>query len=200
MCKRAKAAPVNGGQAEKWAVFPARLRGGRTILAGVLIAAAACGLAGGAARQPVEDKPAAAAVAISIPVIDWSPLMEARREAQDWAGVPLDEGCRAALQEACAAHGVPVCLALGLMEVESGFDPEADSGVSKGLMQLNKRYFPENLSPEENIRAGVAYLGELLARHADIQAALTCYNAGHDTGDRTYAQAVLAAAEKWGCG
>lgn len=115
--------------------------------------------------------------------------------------VPLSRELQTALWEACAANGVPLCLALGVMEVESAFRPEAVNGVCYGLMQLNERYFPANLSPADNIRAGVAYLGELLERYGgDTAKALTAYNAGHDTGSRTYANAVLAAAEKWGCG
>ena len=64
-------------------------------------------------------------------------------------------------------------------------------------MQLNPRYFPADLPPEENIRVGVEYLGQLLARYSTVEAALTAYNAGHDTGKRGYANAVLAAAERW---
>lgn len=111
--------------------------------------------------------------------------------------VPLDRELQAALREACAENEVPVPLALGLIEVESRFNPEADNGLCYGLCQLNKRYYPDDLSPEENLRAGVAHLGELLARYDDPAAALTAYNAGHDTGSRTYASAVLGAAERW---
>ena len=111
--------------------------------------------------------------------------------------VPLDQELQTALREACEENGVPVALALGLIETESRFDPAADNGLCYGLCQLNRRYYSDGLSPEENIRAGVAHLGELLVRHEDPAAALTAYNAGHDTGSRTYANAVLGAAEKW---
>lgn len=111
--------------------------------------------------------------------------------------VPLDRELQEVLGAACEEHGVPLHLALGLIEVESRFQPEADNGLCYGLMQLNKRYYPDGLSPAENIQAGVAYLGELLRRYEDTAAALTAYNAGHDTGSRTYASAVLAAAERW---
>jgi len=105
---------------------------------------------------------------------------------------------QSALQKACEAYQVPECLALGLMEVESRFQVEADNGQCYGLMQLNRDYFPSNLSPAENIWAGVEYLGRCLRRYkGDIPAALCAYNAGHDTGYRGYANAVLAAAERW---
>jgi len=113
------------------------------------------------------------------------------------ADVPLDRELQAVLREACEEHSVPIHLALGLIEVESRFDSDADNGLCYGLMQLNRRYYPDGLAPAENIRAGVAHLGKLLERYGDTAVALTAYNAGHDTGSRSYANAVLAAAEHW---
>ena len=158
---------------------------------------------GAAIRAAEVDKPPA--ITVTVPAIDMSFLAEALKECRRelfWGTVPLSPECRSALVEACEAHGVALCDALGVMEVESGFDPEAVSSEGcVGLMQLNTKYFPAGLSPEDNIRAGVAYLGALLERYeGDTQAALTAYNAGHDTGSRTYANAVLAASERWGAG
>lgn len=111
--------------------------------------------------------------------------------------IPLDRKLQETLREACEESGVSISLALGLIETESGFQPEADNGLCYGLCQLNRRYYPADLTPAENLQAGIAHLGELLERYGDSAAALTAYNAGHDTGSRTYAAAVLAAAEKW---
>ena len=45
---------------------------------------------------------------------------------------------------------------------------------------------------------GMDYLGyQLECYNGDLEAALTAYNAGHDTGARGYARAVLEAAENW---
>lgn len=127
--------------------------------------------------------------------------VEARREELYWEAVPLDEECQTALREACEAHGVPVSLALGVIETESGFGPNADNGLCYGYMGLNRNYYPPDLTPAENIRAGVAHLAGQIERYGgDIQAALRGYNKGWDDGDRRYAKAVLAASEKWGCG
>lgn len=113
--------------------------------------------------------------------------------------VPLSLELQLVLDEVCAETGVPVALALGLIEVESGFQADAVSPSGcVGLCQLNPLYFPDELSPADNIRYGVRHLGELLERYGDTAAALTSYNAGHDTGARSYAGAVLAAAERWG--
>lgn len=111
--------------------------------------------------------------------------------------VPLDRELQAVLRETCEEHGVPVSLALGLIEIESGFRADAVSSEGAyGLCQLNPRYFPADLTPAENITAGIAWLGELLERYDDTAAALRAYNLGYDDGDRQFADAVLAAAER----
>ena len=111
--------------------------------------------------------------------------------------IPLDRELQAVLREVCEEHSVPVSLALGLIEVESSFRADAVSGEGAyGLCQLNPKYFPANLTPAENIAAGVAWLGELLERHGDTAAALRAYNLGWDDGDRVFADAVLTAAER----
>lgn len=112
--------------------------------------------------------------------------------------IPLDWELQAVLRESCEESGVPVSLALGLIEAESAFDPEIVSPKGAyGLCQLNPRYFPDDLTPAENIAAGIGWLGELLERHKDTAAALRAYNLGYDDGDRQFADAVLAAAERW---
>lgn len=159
-------------------------------------------------RAAEADKPPVEVVAVS-PPIDCTPLVEAVEEAREAAQadpydetILLDWECQTALWEACKEYGVAPCLVLGLIEVESGFDPEADNGVSKGLMQLNTRYYPADLTPAENIRAGVAHLAGQIERYGgDIQAALVAYNQGSYKGVVTdYAKKVLKASEKWGTG
>lgn len=154
---------------------------------------------GAAIRAAEADKPSA--ITITTPDIDWTPLLEAveaQRAELFWRDVPLDQELQVALRDACEAHGVPVSLALGLIEVESGFQADVVSREGAyGLCQLNPKYFPADLDPAGNIAAGVARLGELLERYGDTAAALTAYNSGRDTGVRRYASAVLAAAERW---
>lgn len=174
-----------------------------------------------AERAVEEDKPQVDIVEV-VPPIDCTPLVEAVEAARESAEseevaqsdpydetIPLSRGLQTVLREACKEHGVAVCDALGVIEVESGFKADADNGVSIGLMQTNEKYaskFEEATgysiyTPDGNIRGGVWYLGTLLKQYdGDIQAALTSYNAGHDTGDRGYARRVLDASEKWGCG
>ena len=108
-------------------------------------------------------------------------------------------GTAEVLWDACQEHKVEYALALGLIETESSFNPEAVSYVGcYGLMQLNPDYFPADLSPAENIQYGVAFIAEKLEpvrrerrRGPD---GLQC-RARH--GNREYAEKVMAAAERW---
>lgn len=178
-------------------------------LAGVVLTASLFDLAMDTAayRAAEADKPPVEAVTIAQP-IDYAPLAEAivvrKAELENelfWQTVPLDAECQAVLEEACEEHGVPICLALGLVHEESRFDSEAGNDISYGLMGLNKKYYPADLTPAENIRAGVVHLAGQIERYdGDIQAALRAYNRGYDDGDRRYARAVLDTAEKWGKG
>lgn len=111
--------------------------------------------------------------------------------------VPLTSEELSALLECCETANLAPEIALGLIQVESTFRPDAVNEASGcyGYCQLNPSYFPSDLSPVDNIRTGIGYLAEQLARYEDLEAALTAYNAGYDTGDRTYAEAVMAAAD-----
>lgn len=112
---------------------------------------------------------------------------------------PLTDEEWAALCEVCAENHIEPSLALGLIWVESRFDPDAVSPEgSYGYCQINPRWHPDGLSTVENIRYGVNYLGLCISRYDNLEAGLTAYNAGYDTGRRWYSNAVLEAAKKWG--
>lgn len=130
---------------------------------------------------------------------DEDALITAALEAQGYfrADVPLEYELQDVLHTAAQANGVPYHVALGLIYVESRFQADADNGTSYGLCQLNRDYFQSGLTPEENIEAGMEYLGSLIERYGDLSAALCSYHDGHDTGRRGYSNAVLEAAEKW---
>ena len=167
------------------------------ILLGCLLACLGPGEGGEAHAQPHEaDKPVATAAAYQRPVETGriEELIEYRNPT------PLSDELFQAVDAAADTYDVPLCLALGLIEVESGFDAEAVSQKGcYGLTQLNPKFFPSGLSAEENVQTGLAHLGSLLERY-DTMTALTIYNAGRDTGDREYANAVWSAALKWeGC-
>lgn len=134
-----------------------------------------------------------------IPVPDEEPEPE---EPTIWReDVPLSAELQAALLTICEETGVDPLLALGLIETESNFRPDIVSATGDyGLCQLNRLYFPTDLTPEENLRAGLGLLGRLLTQYKTTEAALTAYNRGHDDGTRYYAGAVLGHARAWGYG
>ena len=130
---------------------------------------------------------------------DEDALITAALEDQGYfrADVPLDYELQDVLHTAAQANGVPYHVALGLIYVESRFQADADNGTSYGLCQLNRDYLQSGLTPEENIEAGMEYLGSLIERYGDLSAALCSYHDGHDTGRRGYSNAVLEAAGRW---
>lgn len=112
--------------------------------------------------------------------------------------IPLSAELQTVLFECCKEHSIRPELALALIETESQFDPYVESySGCYGLCQLNPAYFPSGLSPADNIRYGMEYLGRQLRVYGSEAAGLTAYNRGHDDGSRSYANVVLSRAEKW---
>ncbi len=91
---------------------------------------------------------------------------------------------------ACARHSVDPALVKGLIEAESGFNPEAISSAgAKGLMQLMDATaaglgVTDPFDPAQNIEGGVSLLAGLLQRYGDESLALAAYNAGPGAVDR----------------
>ena len=97
----------------------------------------------------------------------------------------------ALITEHSRTNGVRADLVRAVMQVESGFNPLARSPKgAMGLMQLMpataKQYGVKNaFNPAENVRAGVAYLRELLDRYSNNEElALAAYNAGPGAVDK----------------
>jgi hypothetical protein len=104
--------------------------------------------------------------------------------ASDRAGL-----ARLIVAEAARAELAPL-LVVAVIKVESGFDARAVSPAGAvGLMQvmpptlreelaLASLRAPDPFEPAANVRAGVRYLGRLVATFADLELALMAYNAG----------------------
>jgi len=95
------------------------------------------------------------------------------------------------IDEHSRLQGVRPDLVRAVMQVESGFNPYARSPKGAlGLMQLMPgtihHFGVRNpFDPTENVRAGVAYLRELLDRYEnDEELALAAYNAGPGAVDK----------------
>ncbi len=112
-------------------------------------------------------------------------------------------------------------LVLGVIQQESGFNPDAvnhntNGTIDRGLMQINsgtapwlwKQVFPDEpyeytklFDPEANLRLGIWYLNYLLDKFQDEHKALTAYNRGeggmrsyvsrHGTARSSYSRSVL---------
>ena len=100
------------------------------------------------------------------------------------------------IRESARERSVRTDLVRAVVQVESGYNPWATSPKGAlGLMQLMpatiRQFGVRNpFNPLENIRAGVAYLRQLLDKYADNEVlALAAYNAGPGAVDR-HGQAV----------
>jgi hypothetical protein len=125
-------------------------------------------------------------------VVAQAPTIRTTRAVLESHSLPYDD----LIEEHARLNEVRTDLVRAVVQVESGFNPFARSPKGAGgLMQLMPatalRFGVRNVfNPVENIRAGVAYLRELLDRYSnDEQLALAAYNAGPGAVDR-YGQNV----------
>jgi soluble lytic murein transglycosylase-like protein len=95
------------------------------------------------------------------------------------------------IEEHARLNSIRSDLVRAVVQVESGFNPNAVSPKGAlGLMQLMpataQQFGVRNpFDPQENVRAGVAYLRQLLDRYEnDERLALAAYNAGPGAVDR----------------
>jgi hypothetical protein len=116
-----------------------------------------------------------------------SSTVRATRAVQAAGNAAYDE----LIDEQARANAVRTDLVRAVVQVESAFNPYATSPKgAMGLMQLMpataQHYGVTNaFNPAENVRAGVAYLRELLDRYDNNeQLALAAYNAGPGAVDR----------------
>lgn len=105
---------------------------------------------------------------------------------------------------------VPIHVVLGVMTVESEFNPNAVSSEgARGLMQVmpatwNHYVSTDSLrgqstkhSPALNVRIGVRYLGDLLKQYGDMKKVLTVYGGFVSKKPDKYVNLVMANAEKF---
>lgn len=95
------------------------------------------------------------------------------------------------VQAASAKFGIPQSLINGIIDAESSFNPNAQSGAgAKGLMQLMDGTaaglgVTNSFDPEQNINGGSSYIASMLIRFGGSQRlALAAYNAGPGTLQR----------------
>lgn len=101
--------------------------------------------------------------------------------------VPAD--IDAIIKKYASQYGVSEELIRALIQVESGFNPEAISKAgAKGLMQLMPVHTVKQgidpYDPEQNVKTGMGYLSRLLHKYNDLELALAAYNAGEGNVDK----------------
>lgn len=126
--------------------------------------------------------------------------------------VPLDVGMQLHCQEMCKKYNVPYPLLLGLIEAESSFQEDADSGWAYGLAQIGyimEDTFAEQhldiFDPYDNIECACIILGDYLSRYKP-NLALMAYNMGESGAkelwdesiyETDYTRKVLQYRDKW---
>lgn len=116
--------------------------------------------------------------------------------------------------EISAKYNMDPALIMGIIQVESEFNPKAKNGNCLGLMQISKRWHADRAArlrvtdfydSYSNVLLGVDYISELLNRYKDPRLVLMLYNMEHNTALKlykegkisTYAKTVLAKAEEF---
>ena len=134
---------------------------------------------------------------------------------------PMEEEWADILAQKSLEYDLDIYLLLGLIRVESVFDPtNVSSAGALGLMQLmptTARYmaasqgveFSEDrlFDPDYNIKLGTRYLNKLIEEYDDIHKALTAYNRGEGglqtfmrrsgTAESGFSRIVLEKADKY---
>ena len=113
-------------------------------------------------------------------------------------GIPLSEELVQTALTACEQYEVPPQLLFAVMEVESGFQTDAQNGACTGLMQIhsiNLPYLQEQIGisdlsdPEQNIQAGAFILGGYLSRY-NTEDSLMAYNLGEGGAKKQWEQGI----------
>lgn len=144
-----------------------------------------------------------------------SPLyhQEATVPVQPRINCPLDDETQQMILDKANHFNIDFAFTMAVIFKESSFNPNADSGSSVGLMQINRINhkwlskevgFTDFFDPEQNVTAGLYMLRDLFEKYEDPALVLMAYNMGEtgakklwDKGIYTsdYAEGVLQQAE-----
>lgn len=116
--------------------------------------------------------------------------------------IPLSDSLQRYIYEICADEGVPVTLALAMIEHESGFNTEVISSTDDyGLMQINainhewleeKYRVADFLNPYQNAFCGITIIGSYIEKYGDYGKALMAYNMGDYGAQKAWENGVTS--------
>ena len=145
-------------------------------------------------------RPALSVMKLSAPLLA-ALLMTGCQTVSKSAEPPLHEMIRAA----SVSHDLNPQIVLGLIQVESSFNPRASKDGNYGLMQIRlgtarsmgfRGSVDALMRPENNLEYGMRYLNYCREKHGDTTLMLGCYN-GFASPRSHYAKRVLKAAERF---
>lgn len=119
-------------------------------------------------------------------------------EADKYRDIPLDHELQDVAQAACEEYGVLPDILFAVMDVESGYQLDAQNGECYGLMQIHSINLPwlqeqigtTDLSdPAQNIKAGAYILSGYLERYS-LTDSLMAYNLGEGGAKAQWAQGI----------
>lgn len=124
--------------------------------------------------------------------------VKADKPAKVYRDIPLSHALQDVADRACEEYGILPDVLYAVMEVESGYQVDAQNGSCYGLMQIhtiNMEYLSSNIGttdltdPEQNIQAGAFILGGYLEKYS-LTDSLMAYNLGEGGAKRLWKQGI----------
>ena len=118
--------------------------------------------------------------------------------AKVYRDIPLSHALQDVADRACEEYGILPDVLYAVMEVESGYQLDAQNGECYGLMQIhaiNMEYLSNNIGTtdltdsEQNIKAGAFILGGYLEKYS-LTDSLMAYNLGEGGAKRLWKQGI----------
>ena len=118
--------------------------------------------------------------------------------AKVYRDIPLPHELQDVADEACEEYGIRPDVLYAVMEIESGYQVDAQNGSCYGLMQIhtiNMEYLKSAIGttdladPVQNIRAGAFILGGYLKKYS-LTDSLMAYNLGEGGAERLWKQGI----------
>lgn len=113
----------------------------------------------------------------------------------------LDDETQQMILEKCKKYNIDFAFTMAVIFKESSFRPNADSGSSVGLMQINRinhKWLSEELGltdffdPEQNVEAGLFMLRQLFEKYEDPALVLMAYNMGETGAKRLWNKGIYS--------